>query len=226
VPLLQELHPDLWVLHHPLRVAGFELGHRMTVARLASGRLLVHSPVTLDAALGDEVAALGHVAHVVAPNLMHNLYLDPWLRRFDDALFHAPPGFARRYPELRQPRELGVEPPMVWREELDQELVGGMPKLNEVVLRHRASRTLIVADLLFNLPRGRTWSQRSWRRLNGVEGRPATSRMFRMLVRDRFALARSIDRILRWDFDRLVVGHGEVIETGAREALRHAFAWL
>jgi hypothetical protein len=226
VPLLQPLHPDLWVIRRPLRVAGFELGHRMTVVRLAGGRLLLHSPVELDADLGDEVASLGHVAHVVAPSLMHNLFLDPWLRRFDDALFHAPAGFARRYPAFRQPRELGAEAPLVWREEIDQELVGGMPRVNEVVLRHRGSRTLIVADLLFNLPRGGTWPQRSWKRINGVEGRPAPSRLFRMMVRDRFALARSIDRILRWDFERLVVGHGEVVEEGGRETLRRAFDWL
>lgn len=223
---LQQLHSGLWVVNHPLRVAGFDLGHRMTVVRLAAGRLIVHSPVAFDEPLAAEVEALGKVAHIVAPSLMHSLYLEGWLRRFEHALFHAPPGFARRHPGLRQPRELTAETASGWREEMDQELIGGMPRVNEVVLRHRASRSLIVADLVFNLPRGDTWPQRAWRRFNGVEGRAAPSRLFRLLVKDRCDLTRSIERILRWDFDRLIPGHGGVIETGGRDALRRAFAWL
>jgi len=36
----------------------------------------------------------------------------------------------------------------------------------------------------------------------------------------------SIDRILSWDFDRVTVTHGEMVETEGREELRAAFAWL
>jgi len=32
--------------------------------------------------------------------------------------------------------------------------------------------------------------------------------------------------ILAWDFDRVVVAHGEVLESGGREALRQGYAWL
>jgi hypothetical protein len=32
--------------------------------------------------------------------------------------------------------------------------------------------------------------------------------------------------ILEWDFERVIVTHGEVLETGGREALRSAFEWL
>ena len=30
----------------------------------------------------------------------------------------------------------------------------------------------------------------------------------------------------RWDFDRTLIGHGEVIETGGREAFERAYGWL
>ena len=36
----------------------------------------------------------------------------------------------------------------------------------------------------------------------------------------------SIQQVLEWDFDRIIVGHGEVVETGGKEALRQAYAWL
>jgi hypothetical protein len=36
----------------------------------------------------------------------------------------------------------------------------------------------------------------------------------------------SLDRILAWDFDRVTVAHGEILETGGHAALRTSFAWL
>jgi hypothetical protein len=32
--------------------------------------------------------------------------------------------------------------------------------------------------------------------------------------------------MLAWDFDRIVIAHGEVLESGGREALRAGYAWL
>ena len=43
-----QLTDDLWVLNRPARLGPIDLGHRMTVVRLASGRLWVHSSVALD----------------------------------------------------------------------------------------------------------------------------------------------------------------------------------
>jgi hypothetical protein len=40
------------------------------------------------------------------------------------------------------------------------------------------------------------------------------------------AAYRSVDRILSWDFDRIIVGHGESLKTGAQSALRSAYEWL
>jgi hypothetical protein len=43
---------------------------------------------------------------------------------------------------------------------------------------------------------------------------------FRLMIRDPTAFLRSIAEIMRWDFDRVIVGHGEVIETGGKERVR------
>jgi hypothetical protein len=51
-------------------------------------------------------------------------------------------------------------------------------------------------------------------------------RIFRRIIRDRSALRNSIDQILRWDFDRIIVTHGEVLESGGPRALREAYVFL
>ena len=94
------------------------------------------------------------------------------------------------------------------------------------VFLHRASRSLIVGDICCNFPRDaslatRLWGWGSWRR-----PRIGPTPPFRAAVRDKTAARASIDRILEWDFDRIVVGHGEIIESGGKEALRRAWEWI
>ncbi|MGH9869357.1 MAG: DUF4336 domain-containing protein [Candidatus Polarisedimenticolia bacterium] len=223
---LELLAPDLWVVDRPQRAAGFELGHRMTVLRLASGKLLIHSPVALDEETASQVDALGEVAFIVAPSLMHNLHLGPWLDRYDTAQFNAPAGFERRNAALRQPRVLTSDPASFRDPGLIHEALEGIPKINEVVFLHRPSKTLIVADLIFNLPPADGWMQSVLQRANGIAGRAAPSRLFRLHIRRREALRRSLDVVLSWEFDRLVPGHGRVIEAGGHGVLRTAFPWL
>jgi hypothetical protein len=37
---------------------------------------------------------------------------------------------------------------------------------------------------------------------------------------------RFVTEIASWDFDRIIVGHGELLETGGHSAFRDAYAWL
>ena len=46
------------------------------------------------------------------------------------------------------------------------------------------------------------------------------------MVKDKDALRAWRDRVLQWDFDRVVPCHGQVLESGGREALRDGFSWL
>jgi hypothetical protein len=102
----------------------------------------------------------------------------------------------------------------------------GSPRVNEIVFLHRATRTLLLTDLAFNVQHAASLAGRMFFRLAGVYGRFATSRLMRLMVRDRVAARMAAERILDWDFDRVIVAHGEVLERGGRDALRDALGWL
>jgi hypothetical protein len=57
-------------------------------------------------------------------------------------------------------------------------------------------------------------------------GRFGPSKLDPLLIRDRRAARESLERILGWDFDRVVVAHGDVLASGGREALRQGYSWL
>ena len=223
---LAALAPNLWELNAPLSVVGMALGHRMTVARLPDGGLWVHSPVAHSPALAAELAQLGPVAHIVAPNAIHDTYLEGWFAAFPSTRFHGARGFAKFRPDLKFTDTLGDTPDAAWAATFDQHMIRGMPRLNEVAFLHRASRTLILTDLAFNLGPEMPLLSRVLLRVNGCYCKFGPSRLLKTTIKDRAALRRSLDHLLAWDFDRVVVSHGRNIETGGKTMLREAFAFL
>jgi uncharacterized protein DUF4336 len=224
--MLRRLDNDLWVCERPLRFLGLEVGARATVIRLGDGGLFVHSPVRLDEALRAEVDALGPVRFLVAPNRFHHLFIGDWMKAYPHAQSHAAPGLDEKRKDLAFDAPLRDEPPAAWGAEIDQIALRGAPVLNEVVFLHRATRTLILVDSAHNFTAPRPWLTRAAFTLAGGWGGFRTNVLDRVGARDRPALRAALDRVLRWDFDRVIVAHGEVLDGGGREALRRAYAWL
>jgi hypothetical protein len=224
--MLTALDDNLWEAEFPLRVAGVQLGHRMTVIRLADRQLMLHSPVPLADDLVRELQELGEVRYVVAPSCFHDLFLEPYFERFADATFCSVPGMSDQHPGMGFEVVLYDQFPKHWSEELEHILIGGIPKINEVVFFHPASRTLIVADLVFNIQSSSSWVTRTAMKLNRAYGKVTPSRHFKSFIKDRLAFAACVERILDWDFERIVVGHGSIVESCGRDVMSAAFAWL
>jgi hypothetical protein len=188
--------------------------------------LLVHSPVALTPQRRAAVEALGAVAHLYAPNLYHHLHLSPWAAAFPAARVHAPAGLQRKRPDLRIDRTHPAAPEPAFAGVLHEVPIDGF-RLAETVLVHASSGTAVVADLVHNVgrPPG-LWSQ-LYTRAMGFHDRLALSRVLRWAaVSDRRAFRRSLDALLSLAFDRLIVGHGAAIATGARDRLAAAHHWL
>ena len=62
---LHALTDSIWHVTTPHAFMGLHVGARMTVVKLSSGGLLLHSPVPVDDALAAELAVLGEVTHIV-----------------------------------------------------------------------------------------------------------------------------------------------------------------
>jgi hypothetical protein len=224
----RELGPALWAIDHPLRMpGGIELGSRTCVIRLSSGGVLVHAPGPLGDDVRRAIDSLGQVRVLVAPNLLHHRFLAENIRAYPQARVFAAPGLREKLGDVRIDEVLGDKPPDLWVADLDQLLVKGAPSLNEVVFFHAASRTLLCLDLCFNVRESASFATRLLMRVNGAYGRFGPSRIFRFAVmKDRRGTRASLDRILAWDFDRVTVAHGEILETGGRAALQAGFRWL
>jgi hypothetical protein len=214
----------LWVVDRRLRMGGITMPTRMTVVRLRTGGLVLHSPVRLDAATRETIASLGPVTALVAPNAFHYLFLGEHVAAHPDATVYLAPGLRERRPDLPAGTVLGDEPPAAWAGDMAQIVFGPTRGPSEVVFFHRATATLILTDLAFGLAEPRSLLERAAWRIMGVGRGFGPSNTGRLIfLRDAPRTAPLLERILAWPFERIVVAHGEIVERDAREAFRRGF---
>ena len=231
---LTAVAPGLWSYVHTMHApGGVRMPVRMNLARVgasrdgASGDLWVHSPVPIDDALAAEITGLGRVLYVVAPNAYHHLFAGTFAARFPGAKLYGVSGVTRKRPELAFEGMLtdGSVPP--WAGEIDQVFIEGAPKLSEVVFFHRASRSLLVSDLFFNVTEPETWMTGLVLRMMGTYKRFGRSRAWSLFGKDRSLLKASVEKVLAWDFVRVLPAHGVPFETAETRAdTRTAAAWF
>ena len=107
--------------------------------------------------------------------------------------------------------------------ELEALPLQGVPFWDETVLYHRPTQTLLGADIVCSAHDNDHWSWRLGARLTGCYERVWVPPDARKKIVDRGAAARSLAEMLKRPAQRLVIGHGEIIDERWREQL--AGAW-
>ncbi len=224
---LQELAPDLWIYKEPLSYYGIQIGRVMIVIRLKSGELFINSPAQLTKPLRDGLDQLGRVSFVTAANRFHgHMFMEQYKYAYPDVKLFAAPGLPAKRRDLSFDAMLGSTPDPRWSDEIDQEVFMGNRFITEVEFLHLPSRTLVLGDICFNIRRNVTPFTSFAMRMYGAYKKFGMTRDIRLTTRNKKAARRSIETILEWDFDRIIVGHGEIVESGGKEVFRDAFDWL
>lgn len=214
---LQPFANDVWIAAGPaVRFWGFSLPTRMIVVKLHDGSLWINSPVAATRVEAARLEDIGPVAHLVSPTPMHDWRLRSWAEFFPRA-------------QIWSACRLAGAPPAAWKNEIDRVLFRGSLVLAETEFFHRPSRTLIVADFIQNY---RSEPNRPLRnalkRLGGVldGGMPRDIRLTFIGEQRRRLAEDAVQKLLAWDFEKLIVAHGDPVANGARPLVERAFAWL
>jgi len=218
---------SIYVADYPIHYAGCEFNARMTIVRLADGSLWLHSPCNIDGTLKEEIESLGPVRFIVGPGNYHWFHLSTAHELFPDAELYICPGIERKAPTLQFHWFLGDLPPRDWTGEIDQVLVRGTRYIWEVAFFHTPSKTLLLTDLVENIGDAtpgvnltlRLWWKVVFRMWN--RARPAPE--YQLGWQHKKAVRASLERILEWDFDKVIVSHGDLIDVNAKNIVREAW---
>lgn len=233
VNTLKAVDQDIWVVDGPIiRFKKAPFTTRMTIVRLGSGGLFVHSPTALTAELKAEVDSLGPVHHLVSPNKIHYWWIGEWGQAYPAATKWASPGV--RPSASKQgwsfDSDLGARAEPDWNEDIDQLIVRGGRFMDEVVFFHRSSRTLILADLIENFEPAKVHSSfmKAMLKLAGnidPDGKlPIDLRMTYWGRHDQ--ISQGVSKMIDWDPLRIILAHGRWYKSNGVTELRRAFRWV
>lgn len=206
----------IWCHRAQYRFGALEFPHAVTVMRKHDGGLIVHSPAMIDDAMRDALRSLGSVSTIVWPSWWHDLYLRAWADAYPAArLFVAP--------DLRG-KTTGKSNAHILSESSDVDAdvdviaVDGLNVwLDEFVLFHRPSKALVVADLVVNVGLDLPFPTSAFFALMGARSGPFIPWFYRTVARDKRRLRSQLDRIAALDFERVIVGHGDIVHSNARK---------
>lgn len=225
---MEEYIPDtIWLKEYPIRYAGTSFNARMTVVRLSNGNLLLHSPCRIDDATKATIDRLGEVEYIVAPGTYHYLYIESAQIAFPNSRTWICPGIERKQPDLQFDWILGDRPSDKWADDFDQVLIRGNRIIWEVAFFHKTTRTLLLVDSIENFTdatKGVSWTLKLWWKLVfRMWNNPKPAPEYQLGWQDKAAAAESFQRILNWDFDRIIIAHGDLIEASAKAVALQAW---
>jgi hypothetical protein len=218
---MRSIGEEIWCIDGEHRGGpGIVFPLRTTVVRLPGNQLWVHSPQAWRDELADELAGLGEVRTLIAPNGFHHMSIAAWAERYPEARVFASSVAAAKHPELTV---AGVPTEGDWNG-IESAVIEGSPKLEEYVFLHRPSASLLITDLMFNMHSGNVtgWLSPWVFGMFGGYGRPAQSKLIGMLTKSKAEARTSAEKVAEWPFRRIVVAHGDIIEDDARNCFANA----
>ncbi|KAI0075948.1 hypothetical protein K474DRAFT_1623717 [Panus rudis PR-1116 ss-1] len=232
--VIREVVKDVWTFSRPFNLFGrLPVGGRSTAIRLKDGKVWVLASTPLTEDTKKKLAELGEVRWIIAPNAFHHLFVKPFKDAYPDAKVIGPEevNVKRQAEGWQLDAVTSTDSSSVkfgFEEEIDYCFFSGHSNKDTVYL-HKTSKTVIAADILFNLPGTEqytlaksmpyvpffnSWTPRSWIMKFFVWKKELNYE----------TMKRDVQTVASWDFEKWIPCHGNVIESNAKAAFKTAYA--
>jgi len=230
--MLRQIDNCIWVAEQPFRYFGLSVGTRMTVVQLSGGELVVISPIQVDDLIIQQLNEVGDVKHIIAPNLYHYLFTSSFKAIYPKATLWAAPGLKSKRSEL--PIDQVLEDGNFFSAEVECLLFDGFKTfglngpvpLNECVFFHPASQTLVLTDTAFHFDESFPLVTQLASRVIGGYKTLSPSVLERLATREIEKVKQAAQKVLAWDFKRVIMAHGTILENDAKQKFTEGYEWF
>jgi hypothetical protein len=209
---LTRLADNLYTVTGRLRMPLGETTRRMTVVRLSGERLAIYSAIALEESEMRKLEALGKPTYLIVPSAIHRLDVKAFSERYPELIVFAPRGSRRKVDEV-----VPVDASYGDLEDPTVQLVtvaGTDDSEFAMIVQTETGKTLVVNDLIFNLPRMSGLAGLGLRLLGFRPGAPSMPKLvMKKLVHDRDAVRAQLEAWAQvGGLERVLVSHGAPIE--------------
>ena len=215
-----EVDPNVWTVTGNLHMLFADLPRRMTVVRLAGGRLLVFSAIALDESGMRMLESYGRLAFLVVPSGKHRLDAKIWKKRYPAMEVVTPEGSRKKVEEVVP---VDTTEPRFDDPSVEFVTVPGTKRHEAALLVHTVNgTTLVLNDLVGNIRNSTGFGGWFLRKMKFAGDEPQVPRPVKWsMIEDPIALRA---QFLKWaalpDLKRILVSHGEPIDDEPAEVLR------
>jgi hypothetical protein len=166
---------------------------------------------------------LGSPAFMIVPSAIHRLDAGPWKARYPELIVIAPEGARDKVSEVVS---IDATAAVLGDPRVKLDVVPGTERGElAMIVETDTGKTLVINDLIFNLPRTRGLAGWGLRLLGFGPGHPTMPKLVkRKLVKDDDAVRAQLRAWAGQGFERILVAHGEPIEEPAKTLLELAAA--
>lgn len=224
---------NIWILEGSnVNFYSFPYPTRSIVIRLEDSSLWIWSPIQFNPEIKEFLEKLGKVKHLVSPNMIHHLFLNDWKLVYPNAKLWGPKQTLKKRSDLQFEAALNDSAPTEWQQEIEQYAFGSLNFFEEIVFFHKASKTVIFADLSENfsddfMKRYWSWWKRKiahiWKITEPYGYAPLELRLswFKKKT-DR----KKLNQILNQKPERVIMAHGVWQPSNGEQFIRKSFKWL
>ncbi|KAK7683457.1 hypothetical protein QCA50_013290 [Cerrena zonata] len=234
--VIREVTKGVWTFSTPFKRSGIiPFGGRSTAVQLKEGGVWVLASTPLNDVTKSKLAELGDVRWIIGADAVHYMFLNQFKKEYPNAKVIAVADAASKVAEdgLKFDGAWGSDPPDTkygFEDDIQHCYFSGF-RNKDVAFFHPASKTLIEADLLLNLPPTEQYSK------SGTSGQipflgqfvsPWSGLHKRMVWYtgvDKEAMKRDARTVAAWDFERIIPCHGDVIEKNGKKAWTSVYEW-
>ncbi|KAF8886143.1 hypothetical protein BD779DRAFT_1531145 [Infundibulicybe gibba] len=232
--VIREVAKDVWTFSRPFaRFGWFPIGGRSTAVKLRDGGVWVLASTPLNDETKKTLDRMGPVKYIIGADAEHTMFLGEFKKAYPNAKLIAPQAAIDLVKDTSFSFDgaWGKDPASTrygFEDDIKAIFFSGF-KNKDVAFLHSTSKTLIQADLLFNLPATEQYSKSTTKptHIPFVGGLSPTSwlhpRILWNLGIDKDAMRRDAKAVADWDFKRIIPCHGDVIEKDAHAAWRAAY---
>jgi len=233
--VIREVTQNVWTFSRPFYLFSWvPVGGRSTAVRLSNGGVWVFASTPLTPETKAKLDEIGPVKYILGPNAVHNLFLGDFKKAYPEAkVIGVEAHLAKEHlKDVKFDGAYGKDPSGTkygFEDEIQTCYFSGFAN-TDVAFHHKSSSSLIVADLLLNLPCNEQFSKSTSSGRIPLIGNigPHSWLVKNFLWRkgvDKEAMKRDAKTVAGWDFTRIIPCHGDVIEKDAKKAWETAYEY-